>query len=273
MRRFRVGLAAIGVGVSVGIAPLSGASGPGNRSEARPLLRPIKSEQKGRTLLGRAGILRERPVAVDVDVLKDMAYGSGDSAVLPLFEDRRLEVRFDRQEIRSAGRYAVSGALVGLPGGRVTIAVRAGVLAGAVHAVGLGEFEIQPGVDGTYVVRELDAGRLGTCGYSGGAAAVGRNGAPEALGAAPGSGVSEKAARSRRSGGLAAMGGGESWGCDDGSVIDVLVVYTAIARRWRWSPASWKAATGTPAESSRGLGNWWSCGSRKTKGSTCTPTD
>jgi hypothetical protein len=104
------------------------------------------------------------------------------------------------------------GEIVKIPGGIVTIVLRGEHFQGAIHAGARGDFAVE-GDRARVVVRKLDRTTLTTCGHRGGPHA-----AP--IGPLPAPAAQRAATRSFSA----------SANCDDGSVIDAMVVYTTTAR-------------------------------------------
>jgi hypothetical protein len=127
-----------------------------------------------------------------------------------LFDDTVLTVVTDRHaELPDGGALQV-GQIAGVPGGAFTVVARGGCIAGAIHAGAYGQFAVDGNSQGV-LIRQLNAEDLVTC-------AVGQD-APRESGA---DGSTPRAADLRS---LSAASD-----CDDGSVIDFMVVYTAAAR-------------------------------------------
>ncbi len=106
------------------------------------------------------GTLRERLVRIDFDRLRAAREGVAESAVgglpvlgLNLFDDARFTALLDHTGPTSA-RYTQSGSLAGV-GGTVTLVVNGDVVAGSVRAPG-GTYEIRSIGDGVHAVRQVD---------------------------------------------------------------------------------------------------------------------
>lgn len=126
---------------------------------------------------------------------------------LSLFEDTTFDVTFDRIE-RNAARTVATGTLDTVAGSAVTWVVRNGISVAAIHAPGIGEFRITHRSGSWCAVEQLDPKRALACGAS-----IHRN-------------QLDRAQFQSNQPRMIATGSQ----CDDGSVIDVMVVYTTDAR-------------------------------------------
>ena len=130
-----------------------------------------------------------------------MPVGSATSLDLNLFDDAQFIAQLDRVEDLGPGRFSWIGALVGVPAGRVTLAIADGVLAGSVTTPAAAyAVRWQPG--DVYDIQQVNTG------------ASKREAEPIRLDAAQ----------------LAAQDGEPTARRDDGSLVDLLVVYTPAAR-------------------------------------------
>jgi len=138
--------------------------------------------------------------------IADLAGASVDSFLrMELFDDRVVDGLIQRRIDRRADRFTLAGAIgPGGIGGDFTLAVNGDVLAASIRIAGGETYRVRRTADGGHAVQAVDAARLSAC-------EVGPID-PGLLGAAP--------AYSKRAGG----------GCGDGSVIDLLVVFTPAAR-------------------------------------------
>ncbi|MDX2033321.1 MAG: zinc-dependent metalloprotease family protein [Blastocatellia bacterium] len=166
----------------------------------RPLLVPV---QTSLPLLGAndAGVVRSRSVAVDAAALTQvkarMANGLGKPAAiqLDLFEDVQLTAVLERMETPPRTEIYI-GAVKGSDGSQVRLVHSEGQIVGSITAAGK-FYAIRYAGNEMHLVQEIDQGRLPID--------------AEPLPAAPDPGVPGQLA-------------------DDGSVIDVMVVYTPAAR-------------------------------------------
>lgn len=156
----------------------------------------------------RPGAARSRYVDVNVVSLIEAAAAGAAPIRLNLFDDAEFDLHVERADLLPDGARLITGRLAGIEGSSVTLVLYGEVLAGAVRAGLFGTFDIRPAADGLHVVRELDLTRLAVCPGPPNAASLGRRQAT-----------------------TAALAGSAGVGrCDDGSVIDLLVVYTADSR-------------------------------------------
>ena len=136
---------------------------------------------------------------------------------LNLFADAQFEAVFERTEPTASG-YALTGRIKGEPLSMVVLAVNGEWVAGTVWSR-RGRYAIRPLGGGVAEVRRLGPSSLGRC-------EVGAESADEPTGRPPSeAGQPSDAALSKS----ASMS--EDFPEDDGSVIDVLVVYLSVARR------------------------------------------
>jgi hypothetical protein len=155
------------------------------------------AESREESFTGRSidpTVLRSRHVSVDVDQLTGLA--PDDRLTFTLFDD----VTFTAVVETTDGNGSRLGRIEGDTPGTFTLAVAGDGMAAIIRVPGLGSYRIRSNGDGPAVAEEIDPAAFPPC----------ANG-PEA----------------HVGGGPAAEGGIAS---DDGSVIDLLVVYTPIAR-------------------------------------------
>ena len=158
--------------------------------------------------LADATIMRSRPVTIRSQPLAHENRKPGDLVPVDLFGDASFTAVVERVEQPSQDRRILSGRLLGEPGSSFTLVVRGGVVAAAIRIPGRGEsYQVRSLADGTHVIRQIDEGGFPPCGVDAepalqghGAAAIGAALQPEEC-------------------------------VEDGSVIDVLVVYTPAARQ------------------------------------------
>jgi hypothetical protein len=144
----------------------------------------------------REGVLRSRPVSIDTAALARAR--TGESVSFELFDRRSVQGTVDRRRERSADRFTVAGSLA--DGGSFVVAVNDGAVAGLVQEADGTTYRIRARGE----LEQLDAGGVFTCSMGEGVPALDLQAAP---------------------GGAAVAGD-----CDDGSVIDVLFVYTRQGR-------------------------------------------
>ena len=136
---------------------------------------------------------------------------------LNLFADAEFEAEFERSAPTASG-YTLTGRLADEPMSTVVLAVNGEWVAGTVWSSG-GRYAVRPLGGGVAEVRQLDPSALGRCGV-GAESAEGSTGRPPPETSPPsGSALSKSAPWS------------EALPEDDGSVIDLLVVYPSFARR------------------------------------------
>jgi hypothetical protein len=168
------------------------------------LFSPAGPSSAGERYAGR-GVLRSRLVEVDIDRLAAAAaspQGSASTLILNLFDDVVLTALPERVTALPPHGFALSGQIAGVELSQVTLVVRDGVLAGNVSLPGA-FYQVRPAGDGVHVVQQIDQ------------AAFPDEMEPipvEAPDEAPAAPLSELA--------------------DDGSIIDVMVVYTSEAANW-----------------------------------------
>ena len=123
--------------------------------------------------------------------------GTPQSLKLNLFDDVVFTATVEHTALTSSGGYSLSGSIDGVDFGTTTLVVNGDVMAGVVHTP-LVTYELRPLGDGVSIVRQVD--RSFQCELLHPAHPVDSRGDPSAAGA------------------------------DDGSVIDLLVIYTPAAR-------------------------------------------
>ncbi len=171
--------------------------------------------------------LRSRVAEIDLGRLEAARLGAeGRGAArlrLNLFADAEFEAVFERSAPTASG-YALTGRIEGEPLSTVVLAVNGEWVAGTVWSPA-GRYAVRPLGGGVAEVRQLDPSALGRCG-------VGMDAAEGAVDPSlPGIGGPS---RSRPLGGTVSARSAPLSGDfpeDDGSVIDLLVVYPPFARR------------------------------------------
>ena len=182
-------------------------------AHAQPTLFADAAGQEGSGGLPDPTVIRTRPVQIDLGLIAELQPGRGDTLVFNLFENVSYLGVFERTERRSPESYTWHGYLSGVTNGSFTLVVEHGVVAANIRAPGNGSYQIRYLGGSTHVVREIDESNFAPC-ETGGNQAV------------------QVIANGARRG---ARGG------DDGSVIDVLVVYTPEARDGAGGPAAMSA--------------------------------
>jgi len=148
-------------------------------------------------------VIRSRPVHVDFRLLDLLSEADSGSINLNLFDDVQFVATLDE---KTTGKYAKAiwfGTLEGVPHSTVTLSVGDGIVVGSVSAPGTGFYRIVFLGDGMHAVREIDPSQLTPC---------------------KGGVVPPDESR------LHVPPGWPKAPMDDGSVQDVLVVYTQDAR-------------------------------------------
>jgi hypothetical protein len=153
--------------------------------------------------------IRERGVDHNIDALREIETQSRGTATLNFFDDAAFLISFDKRHERVPARAHLgttwSGSIVNDPLGWFVFTLEGGVVAANLWTGDGRAFQIATGPDGGYLAQELDLSKFAPC--AGSVAAV------------PAGPADEQNAATR--------GGG----CpDDGSEIDVMVVYTPAAR-------------------------------------------
>ncbi|GMU23844.1 MAG: hypothetical protein AMXMBFR13_39220 [Phycisphaerae bacterium] len=171
------------------------------------------------------GVARARQVQVDQNVLDTLALEVNGVLRMQLFDDVGFDVKLEPQGRLSPDATVWSGRIIGLPASLVTLVQSGGVYAGSVYAPGRGRFDLRPLAGGAHIVRELNDHPLRQCG--GGHAPAALEPQPGPLGI-----TAPRPAGAPAFGGSAAAQSGPAaaYACDDGTVIDLMVVYTAAAR-------------------------------------------
>jgi hypothetical protein len=150
------------------------------------------------------GVVRAQVVAVNRTALA--GFTAGATVALPLFDDRSIAATVDRRRVTGPGRHVLAGSIANDATGWFLLAVNGDGLAGFIRAGALG-YRIRGAADGSMTLEAIDDRALPWCD-------VERAGGLEP---APG-------------GGVGAGGGAAAGACDDGSVIDLLVLYSRQAR-------------------------------------------
>lgn len=192
------------------------------QNQPRPLITSVtrtESALSASSTVKRAGTVQFHP-----EVLGGAGEPTG--VQIKLFSDVAFEATLCEVPTQDAQRRLWRGRLEGRPLSSVIIVSRNGIAAGAIHAGVDGTFEVRPAATGDHEVRQLASGPLLACGGIGKFAAARKatKDTPEAP--AHISAVSSEAAPP---GALEAGFIPPASTCDDGSVIDLMVVYTQAA--------------------------------------------
>ncbi|HUE89596.1 MAG TPA: M12 family metallo-peptidase [Vicinamibacterales bacterium] len=155
---------------------------------------------------GRAAIVRRAEVGLRIDRLF-AAQGAAARVFLDTGE-HAWTARFERLDTDAAGFRSWVGAIENIPDSHVVVTERDGFVSGLINAIGT-TYQIRTDVPGSYVLEEVDITRLGD---ERDPVAIAGSGAPH----------------------LDAM----DVAADDGSTIDVLMLYTPSARAQRGGTAS-----------------------------------
>ena len=181
--------------------------------------------------------LRNRSVRIDMDGLAaaqaDAAGGSAAAAaplVLNLFDDAVFSASVTGTAPTSSGGYSLSGRLDGVEFGSLMLVVNGDIVAGTVQAPP-DTYTIRSAGDGVHVIRKVDLSTLPP------EAEPVTIPAPEAGEPAPaGSGAGDPPAVP-----MSIADPPQAHSSDDGSVVDVLVVYTPAAKWYAGGPAEIEA--------------------------------
>ena len=122
-----------------------------------PNQRGATSQQAG-SALARA-TLRQRQVSVNIGMLERLPASGSTALTLNLFDDVVLLGIIERRTSTYSGGFALSGPLVRVPAGSVTLVVNGSVVAGSVRIPG-GTFRIRPDGAGRHAIIEIDPSRL-----------------------------------------------------------------------------------------------------------------
>ena len=103
--------------------------------------------------------LRRREVSVDIQRLARLPAGGSTALRLNLFDDVVLTGIIERWTPTYSGGFALSGRLVGVPGGSVTLVVNGSVVAGTVRLPGA-TYRIRPAGAGRHAIMQVDPSQL-----------------------------------------------------------------------------------------------------------------
>ena len=124
------------------------------------LFRAIAPNERGTTSQRAGGVLdratlRRREVSVDIQTLAHVADGEHTALRLNLFDDVVLMGIIERRTPTYSGGYVLSGQLVGVTGGSVTLVVNGSVVAGTIRLPGA-TYRIRPSGEGTQAIIQID---------------------------------------------------------------------------------------------------------------------
>ena len=155
--------------------------------------------------------MRRRAVGVDAELLKNLEPGGDNQLVFNLFPDTTFTGRVEGKAYPGAkigffDSFSLRGSIQGIAGSSFQLVYHRGVIVADIRVPGKGEYQIRPtGPPGAHEVWEIDNSRFPSC----------ATGEPHQIFSPP----AEKAS-----------GQSTSDLVDDGSRIDVMIVYTADAR-------------------------------------------
>ena len=155
-------------------------------------------------------VMRRRAVDVDIELLKTLDSVENNQVIFDLFPGStftgRVEAKaFPGQRIGFFDTFSLRGSIPGISGSSFQIVFHRGVIAADIRVPGRGEYQIRPTTPGKHEVWEIDNSRYPPC----------ANGGPHDLNPPP----VEKALKQSTSSFV-----------EDGSLIDVMIVYTTDAR-------------------------------------------
>jgi hypothetical protein len=162
-------------------------------------------EREGARASTEPSVVRTRAVRVSVDLIAPPPSRRPDRLRFNLFDDLSFLAVFERSEVRSPSSYTWFGRLAHEEYSSFILVVEQGVVAGSIRVPGKGVYQIGSLGAGVHVIREIDESRLPPC--------------------------EVKSAERTVAQVTPIPCAGPNITCvDDGSQIDVLVVYTALAR-------------------------------------------
>jgi hypothetical protein len=199
-RRFLSGV----VLLTLTAAPAIGQDAPGGSSAQSLFVDALEWEDPGVEM--DPTVTRGRPVTIDVIGLASLMRQPGDTLELDLFDDASFVGVLERVETRSPDSYTLMGRLAEEEHSSFTLAVKSGVVVANIRVpTKQAYYQIRYLGLGVHVIREIDQSEFPACGVG-----------PE-MGPPPPA--------------QPAPNGGPGRSCDDdGTAIDVLVVYTPTAR-------------------------------------------
>lgn len=192
-----VGLAMLFIGLAVGLAALFGSSSSADAQSpaAAPLFRAVRSAAQAAPT--ERGVVRSRAVQIDLPQLGGAGRAAASTLELNLFDDVTLTAVHQRSEPTASGGMAWVGKVAGDPTSLVALVANDGAVGGTIATL-----------DKLY--------RVGQSAGSGVVAEIDRSAFPNEL-------------PPLRPDPAPASAPGRSASSDDGSTIDVMVVYTAAA--------------------------------------------
>ncbi len=166
-------------------------------------------------------VARARTVQVDVTELRSRLADGSANVALRLFDDVKFSMVVEHRDAAGPDTSIAVGRLEGITFGSAYLVIHKGVVVAAVNAPGVGSFDIRPLAGDLYVIRQL------------GTLAAGEHCGANLLPTAD----QNPARQGRGSGADPPEGGGCStsitthygYPCNDGTLIDILVVYTQDA--------------------------------------------
>ena len=177
----------------VGLVPLGGFP-PMAIADGIPQLFDRDIRPAGRLVVADPTVMRSRTVRINIDLLTSIK--ADDRFVFNLFEDATFTAFLENIKNRNTW----VGSIEGEPAGTFALVMNDGALSAIIRVPAKGIYRVRSLRDGVVVIQEIDETRFPPCGVGPQHGIVGAPGVP--------------------------AGGG----CDDGSMIDLLVVYTPLAR-------------------------------------------
>jgi hypothetical protein len=177
-------------------------------------------------------VIRVRPVIVQHDALATIDPAAKESHVLSLFADVQLRLVFEQFEPKPNG-FVWTGGIEDDPVGWFAVAVRDGTVVWYIWTGDGPTYNIRPVPEDSphwpmAVVRELEPAHFAPCVL--GQGQIVRLNRDEARGQAGGATASSSPADTQSDSEHLALAGEVACGADDGSVFDVMIVYTPAAR-------------------------------------------
>jgi hypothetical protein len=161
--------------------------------------------------------LRSRAVAVDLTKLAELREAGGGCLTLNLFDNATFEATVERVTVRPGG-YSLAGDLVDSAYGSFNLAVQDEVVAGIIRTDGGATYHVRFAGEGTHILRQLDMATFPACGVT-----------HEHTIRQYEAGLGPPAQGDGREPGTSA-GGRRAAAADDGSVQDILVLYSNVTR-------------------------------------------
>lgn len=183
-----------------------GVSGPSGSTVSPPALFIDAPASGTAGSLIDPAVVRRRAAGINEQLLADLASDRIDTLQFNLLADTVIVGRVDRTEVRSSDDYTLFGRLSKPDEGSFILVVRQDVLVGHIQAIGRGTYRVRFLGNHVHVIEQIDETWRPPCAT----AAAPARGAPQAV--------------NRRADAPPGIT------LDDGSQIDILVVYTARAR-------------------------------------------